>query len=547
MGLHPGDSWSWRVPTHRHAIARGCSAHAAGSVEMMNWRPVLSADDRPLVLVGLGLVVATPLVLVLLDGRAPTGPGSALVVALVLLLGSIPALAALAKLEQDRRLLSFLVVALAAKLAGAFGRFYLTNAAYGGLADAVLYDAAGREWVSEFKSGRLVWVAENIDNFGAGTKAMGTLTGLVYAAAGRNVLTGFVVFSWLGFWGLVMAYRAFVIAVPDGDRRRYRLLLFFLPSLVFWPSSIGKDAWMQLTLGAVFLGVAMLTRHHPRWSGILWLVAGLGGAALLRPHIALAALAPLAVALAVRQRSAGDAPKQRKGGVVRIAGLAILGVASLVLLNRVGTVFGNEADPAAGSVTGVLDTASTITSQGGSEFDAATVTGVTDLPMATISVLFRPFLWEATSPVKAIAGIETTLLLVLTLASWRRLRALPGQMRRNRYLVYVAVFAVVSIVGFSRVGNEGILARQRTQFLPAVLVLLCIPVEPRRTDGSTGRDRRSVSPGSLASVSARGTPMTDSTIDTSTSAPAPPDSVGPSRSTTRPNPATRQIGRAVDP
>ncbi len=454
---------------------------------------------------GIGLLVAVPVVLVALDGRAPTGPSSAAVVAAVLFAGSVPLLGLIARKDDDRTLFGFLLVALMAKLAGGFARYYLTTAAYGGLADAARYDAAGREWVAALRAGNFVWVVDSVGNFGAGTKALSSITGVVYALAGRNIQTGFIVFAWLGFWGLVMTYRAMRVGFPEGDHRRYRLLLFFLPSLVFWPSSIGKDAWMQLSLGAVFLGVAWLTRPSPRWTGLGWLAGGLMGAALLRPHIALAALAPLALALAVRTRSEQDRSAPQRSGVVRIAGMVVLGLASILLLNRLGTVFGNEADPAAGSVTGVLDTASNITAQGGSEFDATEVSSITDLPMATVSVLFRPFLWEATSGVKAIAGLETALLLGLTLASWRRLRTLPSQMRRNRYVVYVAVFALVSIVGFSRVGNEGILARQRTQFLPAVLVLLCLPA-PRPDEADDG-DGPVVLTGTLGTVAPRGTSM----------------------------------------
>lgn len=474
-------------------------------------------DDRPVVLGGIGLLVAVPVVLVALDGRAPTGPTSAGVVAAVLFAGSVPLLGLIARKDGDRTLFGFLLVALSAKLAGGFARYYLTTAAYGGLADAARYDAAGQEWVAALRSGNFVWVVDSVGNFGAGTKALSTITGVVYAMAGRNIQTGFVVFAWLGFWGLVMAYRAMRVGFPDGDHRRYRLLLFFLPSLVFWPSSIGKDAWMQLSLGAVFLGVAWLTRPSPRWTGLLWLSGGLVSAALLRPHIALAALAPLAVALAVRTRAGQDHDAPRRSGVVRITGMVVLGLASILLLNRLGTVFGNEADPAAGSVTGVLDTASNITSQGGSEFEATEVSSITDLPMATISVLFRPFLWEATSAVKAIAGLETALLLGLTLASWRRLRTLPSQLRRNRYVVYVAVFALVSIVGFSRVGNEGILARQRTQFLPAVLVLLCLP--PSRPDEEDDEHGPVVFAGALGTVAPRGTSMLQHHATTA----APPD------------------------
>ena len=99
---------------------------------------------------------------------------------------------------------------------------------------------------------------------------------------------------------------------------------------------------MQLSLGAIFLGVAWLTRTSPRWTGAIWLVAGLGAAALVRPHIALAALAPLAVALAVRHRTRRRwiaAPEDRCGANRRVV---VLAAASIVLLNRLGTVFGSR-------------------------------------------------------------------------------------------------------------------------------------------------------------------------------------------------------------
>lgn len=465
----------------------------------------LSADDRPVVVVGLGAIVLMLGLLVTLDGRVPTGPTSAVIVATALFAGSAPVLAAIARRDEDRRLFGFLLAAMGAKLLGGLARYYVMTAAYDGLADAARYDAAGREWVTALKAGRPVMVVDSMSNFGAGTKALSTITGIVYSLAGRNIQTGFVVFAWLGFWGLVLAYRAFRVGFPDGDRRRYRLLLFFLPSLVFWPSSIGKDAWMQLSLGAVLLGVAWLIRPSPRLVGIAWLAIGLVGAALLRPHIALAALAPLGVVLVLRHQHPHGVHK--KGHTIRVAAVAVLGVGALLLLNRLGAVFGNEGDPSAGSVGGVLDTASTITAQGGSEFDADAVSSITDLPMATVSVLLRPFIWEATSAVKAVAGLETTLLLILTIGSWRRLRTLPFHLRSNKYVVYAALFALVSIIGFSRVGNEGILARQRTQFLPAALVLLSLPVAVPTGSRRVQRSGRADTNLLLGTVDARGSTM----------------------------------------
>ena len=40
-------------------------------------------------------------------------------------------------------------------------------------------------------------------------------------------------------------------------------MIFFLPSLLFWPSGIGKEAWMTLGLGLASYGAARLLVHKP--------------------------------------------------------------------------------------------------------------------------------------------------------------------------------------------------------------------------------------------------------------------------------------------
>src|SRR5205085_1758787 len=99
------------------------------------------------------------------------------------------------------------------------------------------------------------------------------VTGLIYAVIGPTQLGGFLVYAWLGFLGLVLFYRAFRIAFPEGDHRRYARFLFLLPSLLFWPSSIGKDAWMVLMLGIAAYGAARVLSRQP--TGFILCVLGL--------------------------------------------------------------------------------------------------------------------------------------------------------------------------------------------------------------------------------------------------------------------------------
>ena len=61
---------------------------------------------------------------------------------------------------------------------------------------------------------------------------------------GPTKLGGFLVFSWLGFWGLYLAFRAFRIAFPDDDYRRYappRLLPAVARLLAVEPRQGGVD------------------------------------------------------------------------------------------------------------------------------------------------------------------------------------------------------------------------------------------------------------------------------------------------------------------
>ena len=68
--------------------------------------------------------------------------------------------------------------------------------------------------------------------------------------------------------------------------------------------------------------------------------------------------------------------------------------------------------------------------------------------------------------------LSMPLLLVLTVAAWPRLKALPTLLRRNPYLVFAVVYALAFILAFSGFANFGILARQRVLMVPFFLVLL---------------------------------------------------------------------------
>ena len=122
---------------------------------------------------------------------------------------------------------------------------------------------------------------------GTGTQFVEVLTGAVYTFFGSSRLGGFMVFTWMSFWGLVFFVKAAHHAIPGLATRRYAIALFVFPSLVYWGSSIGKEAFVGLCLGLTSYGAALvLTRRgNVRW-GVVYTALGLVGAGFVRPHFA---------------------------------------------------------------------------------------------------------------------------------------------------------------------------------------------------------------------------------------------------------------------
>ena len=91
------------------------------------------------------------------------------------------------------------------------------------------------------------------------------VTGIIYALIGPTVAGGYLVYSWLAFWGIYFCYVAFRTALPAADHRRYAVLVFFLPSILFWPSAISKETPMILCTGLTLLGATRLLNRMSRW------------------------------------------------------------------------------------------------------------------------------------------------------------------------------------------------------------------------------------------------------------------------------------------
>ena len=215
----------------------------------------------------------------------------------VLVAATIPIALHIARADHDRTLAVIVMAAVSAKLLAAMLRFYVSFEVYGN-SDSLQYHEAGKLLAPSFRSGHFDPGLGPI----SGTVFMKVVTGIVYALFGVSRESAFFVFAWISFLGLVLLARAFRIAIPNGDSRRYLILVLFLPSLLYWPSAIGKEAWMMLAIGLCAYGVACLLRG--RISGVVSLCLGLLACVVVRPHIGLLVFIGLVLALLVRRAPA---------------------------------------------------------------------------------------------------------------------------------------------------------------------------------------------------------------------------------------------------
>ena len=406
----------------------------------------------------------------------------------VLMAASWPAFVRQARRERDPRLVWLLVAALALKLSGSLVRYWVAVDVYDGIADAFQYHKVGVELAMHFRAGNFDTGLASLN----GTDFISFFTGIVYTIAGPSIFAGFLFYSWLAFAGMFYLYRAFTIAIPDGNKRSYARLLFFMPSMLYWPSSIGKEAWMLLTLGLAAFGTARLLTGRP-WRGLAVAGLALWLAAIVRAHVAGMVVLALVVAyLFVR-------PPRRLGALgpaKKLFALAALVVVAVVLLGRTQSYLLEKGIDPQDGVTSVLAETRSRTDYGGSSFEAPSTpsTGVwlAKLPLSAVTILFRPFPFEVHNGQAAITALESSLLLCLAISRRRAIGQAVRHLRRWPYVAFVLVYSALFVVGFSSIANFGILARERTQLLPFFLVLLAVPGSRRRQPATSAAttDRR---------------------------------------------------------
>lgn len=296
----------------------------------------------------------------------------------------------------------------------------------------------------------------------------------------------------------VLVYRAFRTAVPERSRKLLLLALMLSPSGVMWTSGLLKEPMVMVFIGPLILSLRwLLEGRRLVLASVMAVLAG-GSMALFKPYVLIALVIAggvwIAWARVIRDRGA----IVLKPGYLGLAALVVfVGFAGAtrffpkLTLDSVGESMAYQR-----RVAGEVEGGSNFSIEGpGIDRDSTQNLSLTSqlalAPLALITSLFRPFLFEARKAMQLLNAIEMTWLLVLFFqAFWGAgFRRALNFVTREPVLMFCVAFVVVLALGTGlSTSNLGALSRYRAPMMPFFLfLLLAVRAERLTTEAASSR------------------------------------------------------------
>ena len=392
-----------------------------------------------------------------------------LLVGVALVMASVAIAKRVGRADAYPALTKVIVASAVLHLLCAPAQIFVVDHFYGGIADWLRYDHQGAILAASWRTGHFTLAGSGVHRI-LGDGSVSIFGGIIMMFVGPNQLAAFFVSAWLAFVGSVLFYRAFAVTFPEADRRRYALLVFFFPSLLFWTADVSKEAIMLLALGLTAYGMARVLARLK--TGYPLIVAGGALALVVRPDELILLVIGFAVAMLFRPAAQGRRALRGVGSLVFVVGLvAITATEAARFVHAAGGT----------GLTGALNKVAANNHGVGAGFGSSTVTYSANplwFPRDLYTVLFDPLPVTAHSITQLIAATENLVILGVIVASLAHLALVPRASRHRPYVLVCLIYSIGFIYLFAALGNLGLITRERTLLLPFLLVLLALPVAP---------------------------------------------------------------------
>lgn len=390
--------------------------------------------------------------------------------------------------RYTKRETPLLLLAYVAHVVAGFAQVLITSHLYDGgdifgyarrgeeLAAALSIDFEGMGWeLLKLLFHQEAMLPITITGMGSSTGSMTALAGFIAYFTGGSVYASCVLLGVAGFFGKLLTYEVFRLSFPQRLHQRLLMANILVPSVVFWSSGLLKESVAIVGLGPVVLGTYRLLHGRP-FVGLVLLLLGAVTIGLVKPYILFAFVIAAAAWIYVSRAWKDGTPRVRPTHVVLGLMVAMGGIA---LLGRMFPEY---------SVDSLSDQAAYHQEigqrvRGGSTYElvspgeASTSVQLVFAPLALLTSLYRPLIFEANSAQVLVNALETSALLGLTI--WLFWRASMREVWSTLISSHVAVFALVFVgvmgvaVGLTTT-NLGTLSRYRVPLVPFFASLLVI-------------------------------------------------------------------------
>jgi hypothetical protein len=321
-----------------------------------------------------------------------------------------------------------------------------------------------------------------VNGVGSSTGSMVAVSAIISLITGGGLYTGCVALGVAAFFGKVALYETFRRTCVQRLRTPLLLSALLVPSVVFWSSGLLKESVAMVGLGPMLLGGHRLFEKRTS-SGIALVLVGGVIVGLLKPYILFAFTLAGGAWLYCTLAWDGRIPQLRPVHLVAGMALAVFGVA---LLSRLFPRY--ALDTFAEQAAYHQEIGQRV--RGGSTYELVTESEanvsvqLAYAPLALLTSLYRPLVFEASNAQILFNALETSVLLTLSvLVLWRSsLRSLWRALLETPMAVFSLTFVVVFgvAVGLTTT-NLGTLSRYRMPLVPFFAALLAILLDAAKT------------------------------------------------------------------
>jgi hypothetical protein len=278
---------------------------------------------------------------------------------------------------------------------------------------------------------------------------------------GTPFLVGFLLYSLVGFLGILKAMQwAERVTQNKLEFKGVNLiyLVFFLPNLHFWTSTLGKEPLVFFGIASVFYALASHKFKTVSFMlGVLLLV-------LIRPHVAMMLFVTVMIVYLFQNK--WSLSKKIKIGLAALALMGLLFYSTLQLAKiyyfnwsriQYYNEFSIRSFKHSGSYVPMLDY---------------------NVPHKIEAFLFQPLFFDAHSLLSMLASFENLIVLIIHLVAVYFIAKRFTKIKWQDWMKIALLFTIISsLLYIQRYANLGIFMRTKIQFMPFELIALLYSVK----------------------------------------------------------------------